>query len=182
MIQSTESELGNGNAICNFEADKSDEPCYLVFAADCRNRLKDPIPFTYFGNCIDICVVELKKNEILKRHSIVGVARAIGERVKEFESEPLKTADKWFSAWRKCEESGRRLAITGSPRLRVYDTDFGWGKPQKSEILNVDSSRLVCLQESRDGKGGIEVGLGLTKTRMDRFVAMWDANLKLFCS
>ncbi|KAK9985169.1 hypothetical protein SO802_034694 [Lithocarpus litseifolius] len=34
---------------------------YFGFVADCRNRLEFPIPSTYFGNCLAICFVSLKR-------------------------------------------------------------------------------------------------------------------------
>ncbi|KAA0056399.1 coumaroyl-CoA:anthocyanidin 3-O-glucoside-6''-O-coumaroyltransferase 2-like isoform X1 [Cucumis melo var. makuwa] len=170
------------SSITTQETNDRDEIFYLLFVGDCRNRLKEPLPPTYFGNCLDICIVELKKKELLKEDSIVGVVEAIGNKVKELEKEPLKIVEKWFSEWRRCDETKRLITVAGSPKLRVYDTDFGWGRPCKSEILHVDNSKGISLQESRDEEGGIEISLGLTKNRMDRFISIWEHSLKLFCT
>ncbi|XP_038888837.1 coumaroyl-CoA:anthocyanidin 3-O-glucoside-6''-O-coumaroyltransferase 1-like [Benincasa hispida] len=155
---------------------------YLLFVGDCRHRLKEPLPPTYFGNCLDICIVELKKKELLKDDNMDGVVEAIGNKVKELEKEPLKMVEKWFSEWRRCDETKRLITVAGSPKLRVYDTNFGWGRPCKSEILHVDNSKAISLQESRDEEGGIEISLGLTKPRMDRFISIWENSLKHFCT
>ncbi|CAK9315369.1 unnamed protein product [Citrullus colocynthis] len=174
LIQSTETESNDFTV--------KDEICVLGFVGNCRNRLNYPIPSTYFGNCLDLCGVLFKKNDLLERNNIGVVAKAVGKAVKEFESEPLKMADEWFSFRRKYGESGRVLTVAGSPKLRVYDTNFGWGRPLKSEVLHVDMSKAISLQESRDMEGGIEIGLGLTDTHMNRFIAIWEENLNFFCS
>ncbi|CAK9315904.1 unnamed protein product [Citrullus colocynthis] len=170
------------SSIITQENHDDDEIFYLLFVGDCRNRLKEPLPPTYFGNCLDICIVELKKKELLKDDSIDGVVEAIGNKVKELEKEPLKMVEKWFLEWKRCDETKRLVTVAGSPKLKVYDTNFGWGRPCKSEVLHVDNSKGISLQESRDEEGGIEVSLGLAKTRMDRFISIWEHSLKLFCS
>ena len=170
------------SSITTQETNDRDEIFYLLFVGDCRNRLMEPLPPTYFGNSLDICIVELKKKELLKEDSIVGVVEAVGNKVKELEKEPLKIVEKWFSEWRRCDETKRLITVAGSPKLRVYDTDFGWGRPCKSEVLHVDNSKGISLQESRDEEGGIEISLGLTKNRMDRFISIWENSLKRFCN
>ncbi|XP_022971001.1 coumaroyl-CoA:anthocyanidin 3-O-glucoside-6''-O-coumaroyltransferase 1-like [Cucurbita maxima] len=173
LIKSTQNEASG--------SEDEDELCYFVLVADCRNRLKDQIPPTYFGNCLDVGAVVLKKSELLKRNSIVVVAKAIGNRVEEFESEPFKMAEEWFSLWRACGKAKHFLSVAGSPKSRSYDTDFGWGRPKKSEVLHVDSSIAISLHESRDEEGGIEIGMGLHKTQMDRLMTIWEQNLKGLC-
>ncbi|XP_023533407.1 coumaroyl-CoA:anthocyanidin 3-O-glucoside-6''-O-coumaroyltransferase 1-like [Cucurbita pepo subsp. pepo] len=173
LIKSTQSEASG--------SEDEDELCYLGFLADCRNRVKDPLPPTYFGNCLDFGVVVLKKSELVKRNSTVVAAKAIGKRVEEFESEPFKMAEEWFSLWRACGKAKHFHTIAGSPKLRAYDTDFGWGRAMKSEVLHVDSSESISVQDSRDEQGGIEIGLGLHNTQMDRFMAIWKQNLKESC-
>ncbi|XP_023533558.1 coumaroyl-CoA:anthocyanidin 3-O-glucoside-6''-O-coumaroyltransferase 1-like [Cucurbita pepo subsp. pepo] len=174
LIKSTQSEAS--------DSEDEDELCYFGFLADCRNRVKDPLPPTYFGNCLDVGVVELKKSELVKRNSIVMAAKAIGNRVEEFENEPLKVAEKWFSLWKTYSKDKHFVTIAGSPKLKAYDTDFGWGRAMKSEVLHVDNSESISLQDSRDEQGGIEIGLGLHNTQMDRFMAIWEQNLKDLCS
>ncbi|MCI55201.1 coumaroyl-CoA:anthocyanidin 3-O-glucoside-6''-O-coumaroyltransferase 1-like, partial [Trifolium medium] len=53
-------------------------------------------------------------------------------------------------------EFGSVLLVTGSPKFNVYETDFGFGKPVKVEMVH--SFKCMSIAESGDGEGGIEVG------------------------
>lgn len=158
-----------------------DELCCFSFVANCRNgRLGYPIPRGYFGNCLAYCVAAIKKSEVLGGNGMVVGMKAIGKRVEEVEKEAVGNMVEEISVWMKSAESGIAVAVVGSPILGAYDTNFGWGRPIKTEVLQIDSGRLFCLGESRDEKGGIEVGLALSSPHMARFVAVWEQNLKLF--
>jgi hypothetical protein len=61
------------------------------------------------------------------------------------------------------------FGVAGSNRFGVYETDFGWGRPKKVEIVSVDRGLTIGLAESKDGNGGVEVGLVLNKHVMDLF-------------
>ncbi|PKI35041.1 hypothetical protein CRG98_044556 [Punica granatum] len=94
----------------------------------------------------------------------VPSARAIGGKVKELEAEggPLRGVERWLSDWNEISKSGCRIVIVaGSPRLRVYGTDFGWGRPRKSCVVHVDAVEAIAFNESSDEAGGAEVGLAL---------------------
>lgn len=156
-----------------------DEACCFAFAADCRRRgVGYTIPPGYFGNCLAFCYAEVKKSEILGENGMVMAMKAIGKRVGEVENEALKSTGDAWSVWKKFVESGGALAVAGSPRLGAYDLDFGWGRPVKTEVVHIDSGKLFSIGESRDEKGGIEVGLVLTSPHMARFVVAWERNLK----
>lgn len=155
--------------------------CFLV---DCRGRLGYPIPETYFGNCLDICFVALKREELVGRQGMVAAARVIGARVKDLEMEggPLRAAERWLLDWGEVSGSGRLVVVAGSTRLRVYETDFGWGRPRKSLVVHVDrSEETISLTEGREEEGGVEVGLALGKASMDAFRVMFEQSLSSFC-
>ncbi|XP_024042113.1 malonyl-CoA:anthocyanidin 5-O-glucoside-6''-O-malonyltransferase [Citrus clementina] len=72
------------------------------------------------------------------------------------------------------------VMVAGSPKLEFYyETDFGWGKPKKIEEISIDKMRAISFTESRDVKGGIEVGLALTKAKMDAFTMFFSESLDL---
>ncbi|GAV85812.1 Transferase domain-containing protein [Cephalotus follicularis] len=170
VVKSQESEAGNLH--------NDDELCYFNFVADCRNRYEFSIPATYFGNCLAICVVTLKMSDIMGEDGIVAATKAIGNKVRELESGALRGADKWLSGWKEIFESGHVVTVAGSPRLRVYETDFGWGKPIKSEVANIDVARGFYLSDSRD-EGGIEFGVAISKAQMNAFNAFFEEALRL---
>ncbi|XP_011047481.1 PREDICTED: coumaroyl-CoA:anthocyanidin 3-O-glucoside-6''-O-coumaroyltransferase 1-like [Populus euphratica] len=152
----------------------NDKVCYFVFVADCRHRLEVKLPSTYFGNCLAICYVPAKKSELLGENGIIMAARAIGKKVKELESGVLVGAEKWISKWKEVSEQGRLVTVAGSPKLRAYETDFGWGRPKKTEVLHIYASGGFHLCECRDGGGGLEVGLALPQVQMDVFCGIFE--------
>lgn len=75
-------------------------------------------------------------------------------------------------------ESKLHVMVAGSPKLEFYyETDFGWGKPKKIEEISIDKMRAISFTESRVVKGGIEVGLALTKAKMDAFTMFFSESL-----
>jgi hypothetical protein len=101
-------------------------------------------------------------------------ARAIGKKVKELESGVLVGAEKWISNWKEVSEQGRLVTVAGSPKLRAYETDFGWGRPKKTEVLHIYASGGFHLCECRDGGGGLEIGLALPQGQMDVFCGIFE--------
>ncbi|BAF08776.2 Os02g0486500 [Oryza sativa Japonica Group] len=61
------------------------------------------------------------------------------------------------------------FSVAGSTRFRVYDVDFGFGRPAKVEIVSVAKTGAVSAAEDRSGAGGIEVGIALPPESMDTF-------------
>ncbi|KAK9285951.1 hypothetical protein L1049_025153 [Liquidambar formosana] len=105
---------------------------------------------TYFGNCLALCFVSAKRAELVGENGVFAAAKAIGRKVKELESGVLRGAEKWMSKWKELGEEGRLVSVAGSPKLLVYDTDFGWGRPKKSEVVHVEVSGTFSLAECRD--------------------------------
>ncbi|KAF7130256.1 hypothetical protein RHSIM_Rhsim10G0050500 [Rhododendron simsii] len=71
------------------------------------------------------------------------------------------------------------LSIAGSPRLENYNTDFGWGRPKKVELVSIAKSRAVTLSNSRDGNGGIEIGVVLKKHETEAFASLFASGLRV---
>ncbi|XP_060672796.1 coumaroyl-CoA:anthocyanidin 3-O-glucoside-6''-O-coumaroyltransferase 1 [Ziziphus jujuba] len=157
-----------------------EKPCYLIFVADCRNRFELSIPFTYFGNCLALCFVSVKKSELLGVNGMVEAVKAIGNKVGELESGGLKGAEKWMLDWKTVAELGDYITVAGSQRLGIYETDFGWGRPKKTELVQIDVSGAISLAENREDKDGVEVGLALSRPNMDHFNSILEKSLRLF--
>jgi hypothetical protein len=148
---------------------------YFVFPIDKRSRMKpDPIPDEYFGNCIGAVMQAAPKNQLAAAGSdgllaaCTAVAAAIEQAVGKLES-PEKIA-LWVERIREASESGGgMLSVAGSPRFRVYDVDFGFGRPAKVEIVSVARTGAMAVAESRQSGGGMEVGMSLPPAGMQRF-------------
>ncbi|QCE09619.1 shikimate O-hydroxycinnamoyltransferase [Vigna unguiculata] len=156
----------------------SDQLCYLVFPADSRDRPEFSLTSTYFGNCLTICMAAMKRSEIVGENGIVAAANAIEREIRDFKSDALKKVENWVSDYRERVKPGKsRLFIAGSPKLGVYQTDFGWGKPKKCEAAHIESSASISLCDCRDEKEGIQVGLALERVQMNKFVNILEQKL-----
>ncbi|XWS68566.1 hypothetical protein CRYUN_Cryun04dG0101300 [Craigia yunnanensis] len=151
---------------------------YFCFVADCRNRAEFAIPETYFGNCLAICFVRMKRSELLGENGVLAATKAIGNRVWEMENGALRGAEKWITNWKEISETGHLVTVSGSPKLPVYETDFGWGKPNKTEVVHIDVSGAISLGGCRDEEGGIEIGLALNSDEMEVFNGFFEQGLK----
>ncbi|GMI78682.1 hypothetical protein like AT1G03940 [Hibiscus trionum] len=148
----------------------------LLFQADCRDRLR--LPANYFGNCLKPCTATVKTSEIAAENGVLVAAKAIGNAIKEFEKEPLKGAESWISRSREVSNGCEyRVAIAGSPKLRVYDTDFGFGRPIKSDVVHITSRSSISMAETRDEEGGVELGLALPLADVEKFNAILEQGL-----
>ncbi|CAN1120845.1 Anthocyanin 5-aromatic acyltransferase [Linum perenne] len=154
--------------------------CSYLILADCRGRINPPLPPTYFGNCLGGVHVSMKRKELVRDGGFVAAAEAIAAEIKEMEAAgaegALRDAEKWLSVFEAGNELGKVVIVAGSPKLRVYETDFGWGRPTKSEPVHVDvSTGMYYLSDRRDEEsGGLEFGLALGMAQMDAFVSGFE--------
>ncbi|XP_022640925.1 coumaroyl-CoA:anthocyanidin 3-O-glucoside-6''-O-coumaroyltransferase 1 isoform X2 [Vigna radiata var. radiata] len=138
-------------------SEECDELCHLVFLADCRERSEFSLSSTYFGNCLTSYNVAIKRSELVGEDGIVAAANAIGKEITNLKSDPLRKAETFISDYKEVTKPGKSvLVIAGSPKLGVYKTDFGWGKPKKCAAAHIESSRSVSLSDCRDENAGIE--------------------------
>ncbi|CAN1171650.1 Malonyl-CoA:anthocyanidin 5-O-glucoside-6''-O-malonyltransferase [Linum perenne] len=72
------------------------------------------------------------------------------------------------------------VGVAGSPRLGVYDVDFGFGRPNKVEITSIDRTPGMSMTDSRDGSGGVEVGVVMLKHEMEKFASSFFDGLTNF--
>ncbi|XP_031378536.1 coumaroyl-CoA:anthocyanidin 3-O-glucoside-6''-O-coumaroyltransferase 2-like [Punica granatum] len=141
---------------------------HFCFMGDCRNHLEYPVPDAYFGNCIAMCFVTIRKDLLVGSHGMESAARAIGAKIKELESNggPLRGSER---------ESRTNEWIPGA---ESYDTVFGRGRLWKKRAVHIDAAETIGLTESRDGKGGVEIGLALHRIRMYAFSLLLEERAK----
>ncbi|KAG8389785.1 hypothetical protein BUALT_Bualt01G0014600 [Buddleja alternifolia] len=146
-----------------------DEPEYLRFAVDCRARLSPPLPANYFGNCLATLMAELKHGQVKGKDGFVMAANAIGEAqaTKQMKEKGiLYGAEKWPEEYQK-SIGKRQCGVWGSPRFDFYVVDYGWGRPNKFEILSIDGADgAKSLCKSREFEGGLEIGVSKPKPPM----------------
>ncbi|CAI9269810.1 unnamed protein product [Lactuca saligna] len=154
----------------------SSSPLYLGFNAGGISRLRDEIPSTYFGNCIAFGRCRAFRSELLGEDGVVFAAKSIGKEIKILDKDVLGGAERWI-----CEWDELNVRVLGSPKVDSYGMDFGWGKVDKVEKLsshqNCRANHVISLTGSRDLKGGIEIGVALTKAKMAAFTALFNGGL-----
>ncbi|KAJ1434627.1 Transferase [Sesbania bispinosa] len=149
---------------------------YFRFAADCRDRLEYPIPATYFGNCLTLCHGILTRKDLKGEGGFVKAVKVIEKAVTEMKNEPFKDADEWRASFKKMFVLGSVLLVTGSPKFTVYETDFGFGRPTKVEMVH--GFKCMSLAESGDKEGGLEVGMVLRNNEFGYFSSFMEQVLK----
>ncbi|EER90269.1 malonyl-CoA:anthocyanidin 5-O-glucoside-6''-O-malonyltransferase [Sorghum bicolor] len=143
----------------------------MAFPVDHRSRMKPPLPEKYLGNCVGPAFALAPTGELAAAgagglfSACAAVASAIDEAVRDIGTSSM---DAWMDRIREVLPMGL-LTVAGSPRFRVYDLDFGFGRPAKVDIVSVARTGAVAVAESRSGDGGIEVGVSLQPAAMERY-------------
>ncbi|KAI0500561.1 hypothetical protein KFK09_018775 [Dendrobium nobile] len=143
---------------------------FAVFT-DCRNRLRPPLPDSYFGNLIQAVFTGTAVGPLLASppEFAAGLLQkaidahdeaAIVKRLEEYEAEPKMFY--YTDAGVNC------VAVGSSPRFKVYDVDFGFGRPERVRSgRNNKFDGMVYLYPERDGGKGIDVELTLDGRAME---------------
>ncbi|CAI8593767.1 unnamed protein product [Vicia faba] len=147
---------------------------YTVFTVfvDCRKRVDPPMPEAYFGNLIQ-AIFTVTAAGLLSAHppqfgaSLIQKAieahdaKAIDGRNKEWESSPKIFEFK--DAGINC------VAVGSSPRFKVYDIDFGWGRPENVRSgTNNKFNGMIYLYPGKSGGRSIDVELTLEPEAMGK--------------
>ena len=156
--------------------DKDDEKEeYFRFAGDCRERLGYKIPEGYFGNCLTLCHATVKRKDMKREDGFVNAVKVIERAISEMKNEPFKDVGEWRDTFKKMY-LGSVLLVTGSPKFNVYETDFGFGKAVKVEMVH--SFKCMSIAESGDREGGLEVGLVFKSGEFEYFCAVIEQGLE----
>ncbi|KAG2261248.1 hypothetical protein Bca4012_013989 [Brassica carinata] len=149
----------------------------LLFVGDFRHRLDPPLPATYFGNCVfpagsyDHEAGEMSRF-VTAVEILSGLVRGLGSREVE------TVAEAYAEAFRFVIGSTQFGTVAGSTRLKVYESDFGWGRPVKVDIVSIDQGEAIGMAERRDQSGGVEIGMCLKKTEMDIVLSVFNNGLQ----
>ncbi|XP_015900358.3 malonyl-CoA:anthocyanidin 5-O-glucoside-6''-O-malonyltransferase-like [Ziziphus jujuba] len=152
----------------------------LVFSADCRSRLIPSLPTTYFGNCLEGRSLVVETQVLLGEYGVSFAVEAIGKAVKGLEDGVVNGGlETWISMTRGMQSNQRTFSVASSPRLELYNTDFGWGNPRKSEVISIDRTGAICLSDSRSGNGGIEIGVVMKMEEMETFASLFSQAVEM---
>ncbi|XP_077251439.1 malonyl-coenzyme A:anthocyanin 3-O-glucoside-6''-O-malonyltransferase-like [Tasmannia lanceolata] len=151
---------------------------YFSFIADCRARLDPPLPAEYFGNCTRGCFAESNSDELSGENGLVVGCEVIKRAIREMEEDVLNGAELWKPRFMSLLGE-LVLHVAFSHRFGIYETDFGWGKPKKVEMIPIDKTGIMAIVESKDEEGGIEIGFALPKGEMLQFTSVFEEGLKV---
>ncbi|PWA88674.1 transferase, Chloramphenicol acetyltransferase-like domain protein [Artemisia annua] len=70
------------------------------------------------------------------------------------------------------------IGVSGSPKLNLYDLDFGWGKPKKIETISIDYSNSISVHSSKESNEDLDIGVCLTDTGMQAFARIFNEELE----
>ncbi|KAL5789578.1 hypothetical protein ACOSQ2_004466 [Xanthoceras sorbifolium] len=76
------------------------------------------------------------------------------------------------------ELDGRIVTVASSPKFRVYETEFGWAKPKKVEMVHITAYIGFSLCENREEDGGLDIGVVVGRDRLDLFNAIFEQTLQ----
>ncbi|KAH9678462.1 Malonyl-CoA:anthocyanidin 5-O-glucoside-6''-O-malonyltransferase [Citrus sinensis] len=168
--------------VCQIKAKRVEANTTVEFAVggDCRGRLDPPVPTNYFGNCIGSVIAEAKASDMIRDDGVAVVAEKLSEMIKVLKGNGVQgSEDKMVETIAMLKEKGHvMLTAAGSNRFDDYGSDFGWGRPKKVEIVSVDRTGAISLAESKDGGGGVEIGVVLKKQQMEVFASLFVNGLE----
>ncbi|KAJ6792437.1 putative coumaroyl-CoA:anthocyanidin 3-O-glucoside-6''-O-coumaroyltransferase 2 [Iris pallida] len=160
---------------------QADKTAHFSFAVDWRKRLQPPTPDTYFGNCLGGCFAEAMVGDLVQEDGIIAAAEAIGRAIEVLKGGVSKCFSGFVSrVFALLVAECPPLSVAGSPKFKVYDVDFGWGRPLKVEVPSIKETGALSLSDSRDVQCGLEIGLVLPKHDMEALVTMFKEGLALF--
>jgi hypothetical protein len=143
---------------------------YFLFSVDQRARLKPAIPDRYMGNCMCPAIAKVPRDEMTTGGD--GLYAACAAVVAAIEEEVGEGAqDRWDGCVARVKEAvaNGTLSVAGTPRFRVYDMDFGFGRPAKVHMVSVAKTGAISVADSRGGGRAVELGVSLPQDAMDKF-------------
>ena len=144
-----------------------------------RNR---PVPKTYFGNCVGPCIAITKSTKLSGDKGFLIVVESIGKAISETVKNKdgiVKNAELWFEMiFKPTAKIPTKIGVAGTPKLKIYDIDFGWGKPKKYETISIDSNGSMSINACKESSENLEIGLSLPAKQMDAFLTIFNNRLK----
>ncbi|KAF2606176.1 hypothetical protein F2Q68_00044685 [Brassica cretica] len=68
-------------------------------------------------------------------------------------------------------------SVAMSNRFGVYESDFGWGRPVKVDVVSIRGDG-ISMAEKSDDSGGVEIGLCMKKADMDIVFTLFNCGLQ----
>ncbi|KAJ6847402.1 malonyl-CoA:anthocyanidin 5-O-glucoside-6''-O-malonyltransferase-like [Iris pallida] len=146
----------------------------FCFMADCRNRLEPPVEEGYFGNCVKFMYVRSLVREVTAEGG--RACSKIGESIRGIGLEdPLADVGSWVADFAALPYA-RTTNVSASPRFRVYETDFSFGRPDRVELVSMNHEGEVALVGGKE-EGSVQVTAALNRDHMDAYAELFLGGL-----
>ncbi|WOH06744.1 hypothetical protein DCAR_0626172 [Daucus carota subsp. sativus] len=154
---------------------KPDDHSVLAVFADIRKRISPPMPRTYFGNLIQAAFAVSTVGLLLTQPPLYS-AKLIHKAINQKDAKAIEGTCKLFEKNPKIvrlEDAGpNSVLMASSPRFKVYDVDFGWGRPESVRSgINNRFDGMVFLHEGKSGGKSIDVDISLQANAMKKLEA-----------
>ncbi|XVE80820.1 hypothetical protein DITRI_Ditri15bG0011300 [Diplodiscus trichospermus] len=154
----------------------NDQATKLHIPIDGRSRLKPPLPPGYFGNVIFISSALARAGD-LQSEPFTDTTKRIHELLKQVNDEYLRSALSYIGNVPNLSTLVRgshtfrcpNLVINSWIWLRIYDADFGWGRPIYMRPANVVHEGLIYILPSRNRDGSLSLVTRLETSHMKLF-------------
>ena len=142
------------------------KPEYFGFVFEARARLTPALPETYFGNCLGFAGGGAGMNELVGEEGVISAWRVIWKAVQNLKAgDALQVTEDWVRIFFTLSDAAV-LTVAGSPRLGMYQVDFGWGRPRKVEVISIEKASALSTAEGGEDGRGVEIGIALPSQLM----------------
>ncbi|XP_022944412.1 malonyl-CoA:anthocyanidin 5-O-glucoside-6''-O-malonyltransferase-like [Cucurbita moschata] len=155
----------------------------LIFLVDWRARMDVLGWLNYFGNGVNGYGLFVEARELEGENGMAMISNKISDALAEIEknmkeNKGVEMLDEISERWKKAMPIDKFVLVAGSPRLGVYDIDFGWGRSKKVELASISPNGVFSMAESRNGDGGVELGISLPSEAVDKFCSLFSETMK----
>ncbi|KAL5719401.1 hypothetical protein ACHQM5_012182 [Ranunculus cassubicifolius] len=154
---------------------------YFGFLVDFRLKVDPPLPVTYFGNCLIPVLVESKRIDLVGEDGVLIAAELIGNAIQKMEDgDGILENIGNFLLTEFTFIPDQTLTVAGSTKFGIYQTDFGWGTPKKSEVISISGTGAISLTECSTEAGGVEIGLVRKTREVEAFTSLFANTIERF--
>ncbi|KAM0006241.1 putative anthocyanin 6''-O-malonyltransferase [Helianthus debilis subsp. tardiflorus] len=153
------------------------------FLIDCRARMNPAIPAAYFGNCVTGgCMATENTTLLTGREGFVTAAKLIGESVHRMltDKDGVVKEIESFEDLSSSRIPTTIIGVSGTQKIKFYDTDFGWGKPKKFKIVSIDYNGSISITACKENDKDLEIGVCLPTTEMESLIRIFEHGLEAY--
>ncbi|KAI5340799.1 hypothetical protein L3X38_020073 [Prunus dulcis] len=122
----------------------------------------------------------VERKGLLGEDGFSMAVNAISEAIKGLDNGVLNGAENLVSSLYLSEfdlqattDYSRVFTTAGSHQFKMYDTDFGWGRPKSTEVVPIGRRGAITFSDGKNGGGAVDIGLVLKKHHMEVFASLF---------